>query len=130
MKEGAFLGGLAALCSFMVVVLVGLVVYGAGFGGGSDAERVSSPAGEIDDDPIETGAAIYDLRCASCHGPSGEGIVGPSFVGVSERYPDPASQVEVVIQGRGQMPAFDGVLSESEIAAVVAFEREVLDSGG
>jgi mono/diheme cytochrome c family protein len=31
----------------------------------------------------EDGAAIYKAKCAGCHGPSGEGKVGPALKGTS-----------------------------------------------
>ncbi|OWY61318.1 hypothetical protein B7486_64415, partial [cyanobacterium TDX16] len=52
-------------------------------------------------DPVEAGAAIYSERCASCHGGSGGGGVGPALAdgAVLETFADPAAQVEWVALG-------------------------------
>jgi mono/diheme cytochrome c family protein len=48
-------------------------------------------------------AAYTDATCASCHGPSAKGSVGPSLVPMNRAFPDFAS---VVRQGVGEMPPF------------------------
>jgi mono/diheme cytochrome c family protein len=48
-------------------------------------------------------AAYTEATCASCHGPSAKGSVGPSLVPMSRTFPDFAS---VVRQGVGEMPPF------------------------
>lgn len=127
-NDGLFLGGLSAMSSFVVVLLLGAGVYGIAFSP-SDAEREalndarSSNVQEGDD------ARIFSTRCASCHGAAGQGLIGPSFNGVSTRYETPEEQEEIVRNGRNNMPAFKGVLSDEQIAAVVKYERDVLDDG-
>ena len=37
--------------------------------------------------------------------------------------------IEIVRNGRNNMPAFAGLLRDAEIEAVVAYERDVLDQG-
>lgn len=71
----------------------------------------------------KTGSQIYKAVCATCHGRSGQGFVGPSLVDVALRYPDVADQVALVTNGRGQMPAFGGQLSRAEIDKVVEYTR-------
>ena len=65
---------------------------------------------------VTDGAALFAQRCASCHGPEGEGRFGPRLHG--------QATVEVVTNGRGNMPAFGQVLSDDQIAAVVAYANE------
>jgi mono/diheme cytochrome c family protein len=74
------------------------------------------------------GAAIYASNCAGCHGASGGGAVGPALGGgaVVESLPDEADQVQVITDGRGGMPSFDGRLSEAEIQAVTSYTRNDL----
>ncbi len=74
---------------------------------------------------------MYEQRCASCHGSGGEGSSGPSLAGVADRL-TVDDHVAVVRDGRGQMPGWDGTLTDEEIDAVVAYERDVLsvDAGG
>jgi mono/diheme cytochrome c family protein len=72
--------------------------------------------------PVD-GAILYSDNCAGCHGPSGSGGVGPSFVGIVERYPEVSDEIAVVTDGRGSMPAWADHLTAEEIAAVVEFTR-------
>lgn len=65
------------------------------------------------------GAAIYAANCAVCHGPEGEGGVGPSLQGVGAHGREPL--IEVVTNGRGEMPAWAGRLTPEEIGAVVDY---------
>ena len=74
------------------------------------------------------GQAVFRERCAGCHGPTGEGSFGPRLNGgaVVARYPKVEDQIRVVEEGPGAMPAFAGVLTDDEIAAVVEYTREDL----
>lgn len=89
--------------------------------------------------------------CSGCHGAAGEGGVGPKLAGGEAKltFPNVADQIDWVKTGSqtkpkgtpygdpnragGQhivkvagMPAFSGTLSEAEIEAVVAYERDSL----
>lgn len=96
-------------------------------------------------DPVTAGAAIFSERCASCHGATGGGGVGPQLSDgmVLETFADPADQIEWVSLGSegfleagvygdagkpvgGGMPAFGGTLTPEELVAVVAHERVTL----
>jgi mono/diheme cytochrome c family protein len=61
------------------------------------------------------GAAVYSERCAVCHGPGGEGGIGPSLV---EGPLSVEVLVEVVTNGRNAMPSFGASLGADEIEAV------------
>jgi mono/diheme cytochrome c family protein len=61
---------------------------------------------------------IYAGSCASCHGLDAEGGIGPPLVGLS------ISDEELdgtIVEGRGSMPSFSGVLGSQEVAALVEF---------
>ena len=91
-----------------------------------------------------SGAQVYSSNCASCHGATGGGGVGPALAdGASvQTFPDEAAHIDWVKVGSqpvagqpygatgkiatGGMPGFEGVLSEEEIQAVVTYERESL----
>lgn len=96
---------------------------------------------------IELGAQVYQRSCASCHGATGGGGVGPKVAGGEAKltFPNEAEHIAWVETGsstkRGQpygdpargkvastggMPGFAGQLSPEEIAAVVLFERDGL----
>jgi len=98
--------------------------------------------------PLTTGATVY-TSCASCHGATGGGGVGPKLSGgdVITAFPKPADQVRWVMLGTagyqaegtatfgadqkkvgaiGVMPAqIDGLTSE-QLLSVVRHERETL----
>jgi mono/diheme cytochrome c family protein len=95
---------------------------------------------------LRTGAAVYQARCASCHGVRGEGAAGWTRPGPSGIYPAPPHDstghtwhhadgllYRIVARGtaaalgdtlhpaRYGMPGFDSTLSPREIVAVVTY---------
>ena len=82
------------------------------------------------DEQLFQGLAVYEQRCAQCHGRTGAGGIGANIQDVELRLTD-AEQREVVVNGRrgprGQMPAFGTILSDSDIDAVVRFTRDILE---
>ncbi len=97
------------------------------------AGSLTACAGEVPDVPsgdpvLVLGREVYSRNCVGCHGASGQGGTGAKLNGgvVAEEYPDPADQFAVIANGRNQMPAFSGKLSDDEIEAVVRFTREGL----
>jgi len=83
--------------------------------------------GDDDGGPQSRGADVYSDNCARCHGDEGQGGVGPELGGgvVAERM-SLDEQVEIIRNGEGGMPAWEGELSPEEIDAVARFEREEL----
>ena len=84
-------------------------------------------ANEPDDGTGSTaspGAEIYAANCATCHGATGRGGVGPRLADlVVGRFPDVADEIEIVRSGRAAMPSFAGRLTAEEIRAVVEYTR-------
>jgi len=96
--------------------------------------------------PLTKGKTLFTTNCSSCHGASGEGGVGPSFQNgaVVQTWPDFTDHIKWVHVGSagwpgdtygaqnkpkaagGVMPAFNGQLTDLEIALIVRYEREVL----
>ncbi|MGH9165664.1 MAG: c-type cytochrome [Acidimicrobiales bacterium] len=101
-------------------------------------------------DPVAQGAEVYrSAGCSACHGGAGEGGVGPALAGGESAltFPDEADHISWVRTGsgpfagqpygdpdrpggqrgpaKGAMPGFAN-LSDEEVAAVVAYEREGL----
>ncbi len=77
-----------------------------------------------DDDALATGESVYRTRCASCHGAQGGGGIGSAFDDDEwEHGADLMSQYAVVRDGvlSAGMPAHDSMMSDDEMAAVVAF---------
>jgi mono/diheme cytochrome c family protein len=73
---------------------------------------------QVDPRSQNSGASIFQLRCLGCHGPGGEGLVGPSLV--TSVIPI-AAVLSQIASGGSTMPAFGEVLTASEINAVVSF---------
>ena len=69
----------------------------------------------------KTGAALYDKKCAICHGDdlSGAPPNFPGLVGVRSRLGD-AQVLNTIHNGKGRMPAFPN-LSDDETAAILRF---------
>lgn len=84
---------------------------------------------------VEKGEQIYKARCVLCHGPEGRGD-GP---GAAALNPKPrnhhdqaymnsrtdAELLQVIHEGKGQMPAWKGVLTEDEMKQVLAYVRKL-----
>ncbi|GAB5603474.1 cytochrome c [Thermus sp. FJN-A] len=64
------------------------------------------------------GRSVYQARCAACHGLQGEGGVGPRLKG-NPVLRAPEAVREIVLKGRGQMPAIP--LSEEELQALLDY---------
>jgi mono/diheme cytochrome c family protein len=106
------------------------------------ANTLEKPAAE-QTGPLAAGAKIYQ-QCASCHGSSGEGGVGPTFQNgvLASDWPKFQDQIRWVALGsngwpgdtygannkpkKGGMPAWASQLTPLQIAEVVRYEREVL----
>ncbi len=94
-------------------------------------------------DFIAIGEGIYP-ECASCHGPNGEGGVGPALAPVTGTFGSCTDHIAWVaagtsgfqaqglgtygdsgkpVGGGGNMPGFEGTLDAEQMASVVAFER-------
>jgi cytochrome c oxidase subunit 2 len=69
------------------------------------------------------GATVYASACADCHGAEGEGDIGPALTEHMGHHPD-AEIVEIVLDGRSGMTAFETLLTPQEIADLLAFLRE------
>ena len=77
----------------------------------------SPPAAGIPNRPVAAGSShgqsVYEDNCARCHGPDGEGGVGPQLGdgAVGRELPDIEDQRVVIHDGRNGMPAWEGTLS-------------------
>ena len=92
----------------------------------------SQVAAPSDDAELLAGQQIYATQCASCHGLQGEGGRGKQLNEglVLSAFPNPSDQLDVVVDGSGQMPAFGKRLSEEQLAAVTRYTREVINNAG
>lgn len=114
-----FVGG------FIVTAMLSATILGIGLNVNLGSE---SQVGGSDVVGLVLGERIYNTNCASCHGSTGEGKVGPALGNgaVVENYPFLSRQIAVITEGQGAMPSFANTLSTEEIEAVAIYEREKL----
>lgn len=77
------------------------------------------------DELSQRGEKIYAANCVACHQANGKGVPGafPALDGSAVVTGPKAGQMKIVMDGKGAMPAWKGVLSDTEIAAVVTYTR-------
>src|SRR5690606_10901739 len=107
---------------------------GADLGGASTEATSQSSAVSFD---AELGATVYSANCSSCHQPTGLGLPGvfPPIAGDPVvTADDPTEHIPVVVGGLpgkeiggvayvSPMPAFGGLLTDEQIAAVLNYQR-------
>jgi cytochrome c oxidase subunit II len=70
------------------------------------------------------GEKVYAANCVACHGAQGQGGVGKPLAGSAiVQDADKSKQLQIVLNGKGVMPAWKGKLSDTDIAAVVTFTK-------
>ena len=77
-------------------------------------------------------AALYERNCARCHGAEGRGDPQIRLQMPVRDFTDPAFRVrqtpdleQVIMAGKGQMPAFGGLLSPPKIQSLVGYVRRL-----
>lgn len=92
--------------------------------GGGDTEeeltKLSATASVADE-----GKNIFVAKCAACHGPQGQGLIGPNltddyWIHGKGKMTDIAGVVRKGVLDKG-MPPWEGQLKDSEVKAVVIF---------
>src|SRR4051812_47813555 len=81
-------------------------------------------------DATPDGAALYKAKCALCHGPDGKGqtAMGKANklrnLGAADVQKESDQALgDIVLNGKGKMPAYKGKLTPEEIKSVVGFIR-------
>jgi cytochrome c oxidase subunit 2 len=80
-------------------------------------------------DTSELGQEQWEGVCAKCHGPGGEGGVGPRVSG-SPTLTDAEGLEDIVRNGRGDMPPVGSHWSDEQMDALIAYLEENPPSGG
>jgi cytochrome c oxidase subunit 2 len=77
---------------------------------------------------VAKGKSVYAGSCASCHQAEGQGMppAFPALTGSAVVKGDINAQVDLMLHGKGAMPAFGTMLSATDFAAVVTYTRNGL----
>ncbi len=100
------------------------------------AEKQADIAAEISaadkewtmDELVAEGKSVYASNCSSCHMPDGAGMPGtfPAITKSAVVTGDLDSQISLMMDGKGMMPAFGSMLSAVDFAAVATYIRNDL----
>jgi cytochrome c oxidase subunit II len=75
-------------------------------------------------DIMARGEKVFAANCVACHGAQGQGGVGKPLAGSAiVQDADKNKQLQIVLNGKGAMPAWKGKLSDTDIAAVVTYTK-------
>lgn len=124
------------LCIGIGAALFGLFAVGGCSGPRSAA--VQNEANNGNSELLASGQAVYEANCAECHGPNGEGqpnwrrpgpdgiLPAPPHDSSGHTWHHPDSQLLTIIAQGGftpnsTMPAYEDLLSEEEMEAVLAY---------
>lgn len=77
------------------------------------------------DELKQRGEKIYAANCVACHQANGKGVPGafPALDGSQIVNGPKTAQVGIVMNGKNAMPPWKGVLSDTDIAAVITYTR-------
>lgn len=84
-----------------------------------------------DEGKVRGGSEIYQSKCASCHGPQGQGTIGPNLTDSYWIHGGKAGDIaRVVHKGVAEkgMPPWGSVLSEAEVYSVIAYVHSIRGS--
>ena len=93
--------------------------------GSTAAPASSTTASTVPVTPPIDAEILISQNCSACHGADLEGGFGPALKGGHGDDHDTEELIEVITNGRNGMPAWGGVLSADEIAAIVAYLEEL-----
>ena len=138
-EPGIYRGQCAELCGkdhgFMPIVVeaVSESDYEAWLVEQKEAQKAAEAASGKEwskDDLMAQGQKVYSSTCASCHGVTGQGIPGvfPAITGSALAAGDVKNHIGIVMDGKAgtAMQAFGKQLSDSDLAAVITYERNAL----
>ena len=143
-KAGTYRGQCKELCgkghgSMPVVVnAVPMEEYRVWVAKKQEEQKAASEVKEMTkEDLIAQGKTVYEKNCAVCHQVSGAGLppafpaltgskvaLGPVFGADGKYLKD--SHMDRLLNGKGVMPAWKATLNDTEIAAVITYERQAL----
>jgi cytochrome c oxidase subunit 2 len=135
-KEGTYRGQCAELCGkdhgFMPIVVVAkneadYNQWVAAQKGDAAADQAAAQRDWSKAELVERGEKVYNTTCAACHQANGEGVPGafPALKGGAIATGPKDAHLALVMNGKPgtAMAAFAGQLSDTDLAAVVTYER-------
>lgn len=143
-KAGTYRGQCKELCGkghgYMPVVVnaVPMEEYKVWVAKKQEEQKAASEVKEMTQaDLVAQGKTVYEKNCAVCHQVSGAGLppafpaltgskiaLGPIFGADGKYLKD--SHLDRILNGKGVMPAWKATLNDTEIAAVITYERQAL----
>lgn len=93
--------------------------------GEADPGHGETTGGEVVADAAAGKSVFSEAGCGSCHALADAGAGGAVGPNLDETKPAATLVVDRVTNGKGAMPAFDGQLSEQQIADVAAYVSSV-----
>lgn len=133
-KIGTYRGQCAELCgkehAFMPIVVN--VVSDGDYKKWVDGKKKEMAAKADDPNKVWTidelkqrGEKTYAANCVACHQATGKGVPGafPALDGSPIVNGPKAAQINIVLNGKNAMPPWKGVLSDTDIAAVITYTR-------
>ena len=83
---------------------------------------VSPTVAEVDTPDVSAGAELFASNCSGCHGPEGEGGIGPALADGLERFEAVEDVARFVSSGvPGRMPGFETRMTPDQVNAVAQF---------
>jgi mono/diheme cytochrome c family protein len=90
-----------------------------------------------DPTPVGRGRGIFQRTCSGCHGRDGRGTLRPGLSRPPRDLTNPEFQAQMSDEqlrqsiriGKGQMPAFGGLMGDEEISNVIASVRSLVPPG-
>lgn len=143
-KPGVYRGQCKELCGkghgYMPVVVTALPKqeFAAWAGKKQEEQKAANDVKELSkEELVAQGKAVYEKNCAVCHQVTGAGLppafpaltgskiaTGPIFGADGKYLKD--SHLDRVLNGKGVMPSWKATLNDTEIAAVITYERNAL----
>jgi mono/diheme cytochrome c family protein len=108
-----------------VALISALLVTACGGGGGGSSSGSSSAASGSSGSASAQGKTVFTTNCKGCHTLKDAGSTGSVGPNLDELQPDKATVVRQVDNGGGQMPAFKGKLSTTQINDVATYVSSV-----
>ncbi|MBK1879849.1 c-type cytochrome [Pelagicoccus mobilis] len=78
---------------------------------------------------LKEGKVVFEMYCASCHGPEGAGLIGPNLTDATVLHGSSHEEIVAVIQNgipSKAMPAWNAVLQPQQIDDVALFVKSIM----